>query len=323
MRPDDRPILTRVGTAGRRLARKYLPQKLIAALEFDPYDQKAREHSAAALLDKMHSKPRLGALETCQRILAIMQVSYPTTKLAEDYFSNLEIVLSGMRQLEKPGQLVIGLGPGRCGSTSLAAMLGPCRIAAAHTRTPPQIFWKPRSEQVDFHIKRFRMLTNFYSLVADVSHWWLNSIEQLFDQFQEAKIICLIRDDTECAMSFARVQGFGKGSYNPWATPHNSVWRSGHWDPSYPSYPTPSYSDKSPDLAKLELITRYVKEYNARLRILARDAPNSVKIVRTEELGKESIQREIFRIAQSQGTFAAWQLNVRGIAEGINIQIKL
>ena len=323
MRPDNRPILTRVEIAGRRLARKYFPQKLISALEFDPYDQRAREHNAGALLDKMHNEPGRGALETCQRILAIMQISYPTTKLVEEYFSSLEIVLGGMRQLENPGQLVIGLGPGRCGSTSLAAMLGTVPNSCCTHETPPQIFWKPRSEQVDFHVKRFRMLTNSYSLVADVSHWWLNSIEQLFDQFPKAKVIGLIRDPAECAMSFTRVQGFGKGSYNPWATPRNGVWRSGHWDPSYPSYSPPSYSDKSPDLAKLELITRYVKEYNAQLEKLARDASDKVRLVRTEELGKETIQSEIFRIAQSQGKFATWQLNVRGIAEGRKIQIKL
>ena len=315
-------MLTRVEMAGRRLARKYFPQKLISAFEFDPYDQQARERNAGTLLDKMHKEPSRGALETCQRILEIMQVSYPTTKLSEEYFASLEVVLGGMRPLDSPGQLVIGLGPGRCGSTSLAAMLGTVPNSCCTHETPPQIFWKPQREQIDFHIKRFRMLTNFYSLVADVSHWWLNSIEQVFDQFPKAKAIGLIRDHDECAKSFMRISGFGKRSYNPWATPHNGVWRSGHWDPSYPSYCPPSYSNKSPDLAKLELITRYVTDYNAELEKLARDAPDRITLTRTEELGTETVQREIFQIAQSQGQFSTWKLNVRGTSEGINLQIK-
>jgi hypothetical protein len=201
-------------------------------------------------------------------------------------------------------------------------MLGTVPNSCCTHETPPQIFWEPRSEQVAFHIKRFRMLSNYYSLVADVSHWWLNSIEQIFDQIPKAKAIGLIRDHDECATSFMRVAGVGKGSYNPWTTPRNGVWRSGHWDPSYPSYSPPSYSAKSPDLAKLELITRYVNEYNAQLENLAQDEPDRVRLVRTEDLGREAVQREIFQISQSQGQYATWKLNVGGTSEGINIQIK-
>jgi hypothetical protein len=67
--------------------RKYFPQKLISALEFDPYDQKAQEYKAGALLNKLNNERSGGALETCQRILAIMQISCPTKKLAEEYFT--------------------------------------------------------------------------------------------------------------------------------------------------------------------------------------------------------------------------------------------
>lgn len=307
---------------GRSLARKYFPRKSIATLNYDPYDKQAREYNAGILLDEMSKESDRGAIRTCQRILAIMEISYPTKTLVAEYFNNLAIVLSGMRRLESPGQLVIGLGPGRCGSTSLAAMLGTVPNSFCTHETPPPIFWEPQSEQVDFHITRFRMLTNYYSLVADVSHWWLNSIERVFDQFPKAKVIGLIRDHDECAMSFMRIQGFGKGSYNPWAMPGDSFWRSGHWDPSYPSYSPPRSANKTPDLAKLELITRYVKEYNARLERLARDDPEEVKLVRTEELGKDAVQEQIFQIAKSHGQTLAWKLNVKGIADGRRMQIK-
>ena len=94
-------------------------------------------------------------------------------------------------------------------------MLGTVANSCCTHETPPLIFWNPQSEQVDFHIKRFRMLCDHYPLVADVSHWWLNSIEQVFDQFPETKIIGLIRDHDDCAMSFMRIQGFGEGVLQP------------------------------------------------------------------------------------------------------------
>jgi hypothetical protein len=188
--------------------------------------------------------------------------------------------------------------------------------------SPPLIFWEPQSEQIDFHIKRFRVLTHYHSLVGDVSHWWLNSIGQVFDQFPDARAIGLIRDPDDCALSFMRIQGHGKGSYNPWVGPGISLWRSGHWDPTYPSYPVPSGASKAPDRAKLELITRYVKEYNSQLEWLAQNTPDRVKLVRTEELSREAVQQEIFHIAGARGQTSTWKLNVKGIVEGRKIQIK-
>jgi hypothetical protein len=315
-------ILTRVEMVGRSLGRKYFPRKSMPALGYDPYDREACEHRASTLLDGMYNESEKGTLETCQRILAIIGDSYPTEKLAAEYFSNLKILLDSMRRLDNPGQLVIGLGPGRCGSTSLSAMLGTATNSCCTHESPPLIFWSPQSEQVDFHIKRFRMLTNYFSLVADVSHWWLNAIERIFEQFPQAKVIGLIRDPNDCAMSFMRIQGFGKGSWNPWVTRGNSYWRSGHWDPTYPSYSPPSYADKSPDRAKLELITRYAREYNAQLEKLARNAPDRIKLVRTEELGRDTVQEEIFQIAKSRGQISTWKLNVKGTADGKRNQIK-
>ncbi len=139
--------------------------------------------SASQLLQELRDEPAKEPLETCQRVLSIIGDSYPTEELAAEYFSNLEICLGGMRPLETPGQLLIGLGPGRCGSTSLAAMLGTVPNSCCTHETPPLIFWEPQPEQVDFHIKRFRMLASRYSLVAEVSHWWLNSIDRIFNQF--------------------------------------------------------------------------------------------------------------------------------------------
>jgi hypothetical protein len=316
-------ILTRVELAGRSLARKYFfPRKPAPALNYDPYDKEACERKANTLVDRIYSESSKGAPETCQRILALIEDSYPTKELSTEYFSNLEIFLSSKPRLESPGQLVIGLGPGRCGSTSLAAMLGTVANSCSTHETPPLIFWNPLNEQIDFHIQRFRILTNYYSLVVDVSHWWLNSIERVFDHFPNAKVIGLIRAYDECAASFLRIQGFGKGSYNPWVARGSRIWRTGPWDPTYPTYAPPGYANENPDLAKLELITRYVKEYNARLEEMARNQPNRVKLVRTEELSSATVQEQIFQIAKAHGRVSAWKLNKKSVADGKKIQIK-
>jgi hypothetical protein len=201
-------------------------------------------------------------------------------------------------------------------------MLGAITNSCCTHEGPPLIFWSPQKEQIEFHIRRFKMLIKCYSVVADVSHWWLNSVESVLEQFPTAKLIGLIREPEDCAMSFMRIQGYGRGSYNPWVARGNGFWRAGHWDPTYPSYAPPSYAQKNPDRAKRELITRYVREYNAKLDEMARDAPDRVKLVRTEELDKDTVQEEIFRIAKAQGRAAIWKLNVKGIEDGRKIQIK-
>ena len=315
-------LLTRLEMVGRSLARRYFPRKSTSDLDYDPYDRSVCESRARKLLDELRSETGLSPIEICQRLLVVSENSYPTEALAREYFSNLEIVLSDKPRLEAPGQLLIGLGPGRCGSTSLSAMLGTVANSCCTHETPPPISWKPEREQIDFHVRRFRTLTNYYSLVSDVSHWWLNAADRVFGEFPEAKAIGLIRDPDDCAKSFMPIQGFGKGSFNPWAAPGNSLWRAGQWDPSYPSYSIPNYAEKKPDRAKLELITLYVKEYNARLEQIARMEPGKVKLVRTEELSDVSVQEEIFEFTNACGQTSNWKLNVRNTADGKENQIK-
>ena len=315
-------LLTRVELFGRSLVRKYFAHKTMSAPDYDPYDREQCESTAERLFAELQNEPPNGALENCRQILAIIAVSYPSEKLTAAYFSNLELILQDLPRLETPGDLVIGLGPGRSGSTSLSAMLGTGPNSCCTHESPPLIFWDPLDEQLDFHIRRFHLLRSRYSLVADVSHWWLNSMGRVFDEFPEARAIGLIRDTEECALSFMRVQGSGKGSWNPWATHGNGVWRAGHWDPTYPSYPVPDRAEARPDAAKLELITRYVAEYNARLAEAARSAPSRIRLFRTNDLGKQSIQEQIYDFAGITGQIAAWKLNVKGTSQGRKMQIK-
>ena len=148
-------------------------------------------------------------------------------------------------------------------------------------------------------------------------------MSEVWERLPEAKVIGLVRDPDECASSFMRIQGFGKGSLNPWAPRGNDFWTGGLWDPTYPSYPVPDLSKHDPDHVKLEQITRYVSEYNAQMAELAESRPDSVKLVKTEALSSPEIQAEIFSMAKHRGESAVWKLNVKGVRDGKKNQIKI
>ena len=195
----------------RSLLRRFIPRDTAPDLDFDPYDVEMMRQNAIRLLREMRATPSQEEEpeEKCRRILSAIQSSYPTPELADEYFKNLKLAFRDKRELDASGQIVIGIGPGRCGSTSLSEMLGTISNSCCTHETPPSIFWTPLSEQVEFHIKRFRMLAKYHSVVSDVSHWWLNAIGRVWDQLPQAKVIGLVRDPDKCASSFMRIQGFG------------------------------------------------------------------------------------------------------------------
>jgi hypothetical protein len=65
-----------------------------------------------------------------------------------------------------------------------------------------------------------------------------------------------------------------------------------------------------------------VQSYNKQLETLAENRADRVKLVRTEDLGLEAVQEEIFQLSKGVGLTSTWRLNVRGISDGRGIQIK-
>ena len=312
----------RVEMAARSLARKFIPRKPTSQLSYDPYDKAQLKERARRFLREWRNEPKESPLSSCRRLISLIESSYPIEELVDEYFRNLNALLIDEPTLETAGRVVIGLGPGRCGSTSLSAMLGTIPNSCCTHETPSLIFWTPESEQIDFHVRRFKVLTRYFSVVSDVSHWWLNAIAKILADFPQASAVGLVRDPTECAVSFMRIQGFGKHTFNPWADPDNRLWLAGPWDATYPSYAIPAYAERDPDRAKLELATRYASEYNSRMEALAASAPNRVLLVPTERLSEAGAQDEIFRFAGARGRNADWRLNAKTTADGKKNQIQ-
>src|SRR5262249_11185567 len=63
----------------------------------------------------------------------------PTETLRAAYFENLELLLKKRPKRQVPGQIVFGLGTGRCGSTSLTALLGTIAESRSTHENPPPI----------------------------------------------------------------------------------------------------------------------------------------------------------------------------------------
>lgn len=80
---------------------------------------------------------------------------------------------------------------------------------------------------------------------------------------------------------------------NCWAPPRSRVWRSDVWSLAFPRYPLPEDFRRDPDAAKRQGLTRYVTEYNERMRALAAREPGRVLLLRTEELDDPATRRRM------------------------------
>jgi hypothetical protein len=291
---------------------------------FDPKDRAALEELALKNFRSFQilEKEPLGTIARGRRVLRLIEESFPIKELEAEYFNNLEHMFKNKKRRETAGQVLLGLGTGRSGSTSLTALLATIGDSCCTHENPPLIFWTPAPEQVRFHMRRFLFLVEYFALVSDVSHWWLNTLDTIFNGFKSAKLICLIRDVDECAKSFMRIRGYGWKSWNHWVPYGNSIWVSHLWDPTYPTYSIPANSSKNPDGAKYELIARYIRQYNAQLAVLAARLPGQVMLVRTEELNEPATQMRLFDFAGASGSVSAINLNVRSVIDAKSDDVK-
>jgi hypothetical protein len=291
-------------------------------IDYDPSDLTARERLAELMFDLRKNEEPLGTVSRSRVLLEIIEHSFPTPALTAAYFENLELLLKSSEVRPTPGQILLGLGTGRSGSTSLAAILATVEGSCSTHENPPLISWTPNPEELQFHVRRLKLLAQHFSLVADVSHWWLNALGDVFAQLPGTKTIGLFRNLESCTESFMKMKGFGRGSYNHWVPYGNGIWAAAQWDPAYPTYAVPKNATCDPDGAKYELIVRYAREYNERLQALAAVWPEQILLIRTEDLSKTAVQKTIYEFAGVRGLQTTAMLNVGTMADGRNARCK-
>ena len=304
------------GSFGRRMLNRLLLRSRQRGIDYNPYDRANRARLAERLFNQHRDDHPLGTAARGRLILDMIEDSFPTEELTTAYFENLELLLKPKASRHTPGQIVLGLGSGRSGSTSLVAILATVEEHCCTHENPPLISWIPEAEELQFHVRRFQLLSHYFPLIADVSHWWLNVLDEFFTHFPDAKAVGLFRDVESCAASFMKIKGFGRGSYNHWVPYGNGIWAAAQWDPTYPTYEIPENSEREPDRVKFDLIARYVHEYNERLKAFATSMPEKFMLVKTEDLNDEAVQKAIFDFAGIHGQVAETRMNMGTTADG-------
>ena len=236
--------------ASQRILGKFFRARSAAGLSYNPHDDELRRNLAEQLFRPHRDQPALGTVERGRLILDIIQDTFPTEALSRAYFENLDSLLATGPVRRTPGNIVIGIGSGRNGSTSLAEMLSTIEASCCTHENPPLMCWTPHPEEIRFHVKRLQRLAEYFAVVADVAHWWLNAIPRLLSYFPDALVIGVTRDVESCARSFFKIKGAGVGSCNHWVPYGNGIWSPERWDPTYPTYGVPDQAQDDPDGAK-------------------------------------------------------------------------
>jgi hypothetical protein len=281
--------------------------------QLSPYDVEARKQLAAIMI---RSDPGTvpGSLERARALLH-MTNAFPIAAVRDAYLENLALLLRGRPKRSRPGVVALGLGTGRCGSTTLASALAAVRGVCATHENPPVIYWNPAVEQVEFHFARLRCLADYFDVVFDASHAWLNVVPRFFDEFPAGKVVALRRDTASCVRSFLHIKGRGRGSANHWAPPENGIWQPQMGDMSYPSYPLPPGAAADPDAAKAAMIERYVVEYNQTLAALADRYPQRTLSLDTQSLSTPETARRLTAYLGVPVSMATASLNVGHTAD--------
>jgi hypothetical protein len=281
--------LQRLGLQG--LAEELL-EKVYAS---SPYDLPLGASLADLIFDNHQAEFPPGSMERALFLLRTMDISFASHRVIDAYFENLEAMLQERERLETPGLVVLGLGSGRSGSTTMASLLGTIPGAKSTHENPVLVFWNPHPQQVEFHLRRFRLLSAYFPVVADCSVWWINLLETVCQALPTTKAIGVYRETEACvrSWSFGNIKDVMAPSYNPWAMPHNGIWHTYRGDPGFPHFELPENVSSNPEAARENLIRRYVKDYNNRLKTLAERMPERLLLLRTEELSDSSTLRKI------------------------------
>jgi Sulfotransferase domain len=307
---------SRLVAASHRFVGRLFQARSSTGLSYDPYDHEIRKDLAEHLFRRHRNTPPLGTAERGRLILDIIQETFPTEGLAHAYFENLDNLLKTKPVQRTPGQIVIGIGSGRNGSTSLAEILSTIEGSCCTHENPPLMSWSPQPEEIRFHIERLKRLARCFPVVVDVAHWWLNAIPELLARLPSARVIGVTRDVERCARSFLKIKGNGVGSCNHWVPYGNGIWSAERWDPTYPTYAVPEQAYENPDGAKYQLVTRYVREYNAGVRALARRWPAKFMVLKTEDLNDPTAQNALYRFVGESGAIKTVKLNTGTTKDG-------
>lgn len=188
---------------------------------------------------------------------------------------------------EQPGThvLLMGLGMGRSGSTSLTKLWETQDNCYCFHEHPPRLTWTENPSRWEFHKRRFDILLDRYRFVGDVSHWWLPYVDRIMESYENARLVVLKRQREAVIKSVLKMKTLRDGRMmNHWIDHDGSLWVKHDWDECYPSYNVSNIR---------EALERYWDEYYATVDILIDRFPSSIRVFPTEELSEADTQLKI------------------------------
>lgn len=257
----------------------YLPVAQVLTAKAQYFSLTGRRHQAAPFLMKALNHAPMSPYPQ-ELMLAMLRAEFAARNDHQDptYVG---------RDPRRKGRLVMGLGTGRCGSTSLTLLLMAQKGGYFSHEHPPDLSWiqAEGQDRLRFHLQRFSLLTQMHDFVGDVGHWWLPRMQSVAAFFPDFRAVVLKRDRDATVESFLKVKGGGgKGAVNHWMDHDGSYWAPVPFDRCYPSY-------QAKDVR--EAIGHYWDDYYATCEKLAEAHPGQVRIFDMAELKSAAGQRRI------------------------------
>ena len=176
-------------------------------------------------------------------------------------------------------KFIIGLGTGRCGTTSLSKLLSlQPDIYVPHEYGKP-LPWQFAKEEIDIRISELEKMN------GDVAFYYLNYVEYLIERFPGVKFICLRRDREETVDSYMKKSQ----NRNNWIEHDGTVWEKAvHFYDSYPKFKTDS---------KREALGMYYDLYYSVAEKFETKMANRFRIFDIKELNSATGVRNILNFA--------------------------
>lgn len=193
------------------------------------------------------------------------------TRLKKQSDSFCSDFLSDMSKLDPIGNLVFGLGTGRCGTHSLAELLNKQKgFNITHEINDiPFLPWEKDLSSMSMYLDNIKVRKEKFS--GDVSLYTLPYVEDILKMYPKAKFVSLKRDKKETINSFLK-KTEGR---NHWQVHNGLTYKPCIWDQCFPKYSCET---------KKQAIGMYWDEYYLTLEKLMEKYPNNINIFNINEM---------------------------------------
>ncbi len=159
---------------------------------------------------------------------------------------------------------VFGIGTGRSGTSSLAALLGAQPGASVSHEAPRVLPWVVDEGLLARRLDELAARPGW--LLGDVAFSYLPYVPQLLDRVRDLRVVCMLRDRAATVQSYE----VWVGPRNHWIAHDGTQWDlDPDWDDAYPTY---AIDDRA------EAIGAYWDEYDRTVRALVAAHPYHVRL---------------------------------------------